>query len=189
MGRSTRAVSRKPQGLRRTLALNGKDTDFIKIELADLANDTVYTSPTGRQDGCGVASLNTLESEAFVVETIHVDALADDGEILPPTAVKIDVEGAELRVLECMDDALSWIRVRYVLCEVHGPSDHRSSMEDFGDLKAVLKKYLRRRGFHVSTIAKGGFEHYVLSELGDTPGGTIIRSRSSILEKYLLSSR
>lgn len=78
--------------------------------------------------------------------------------------MKIDVEGAELRVLEGIDDVLSWIRVRYVFCEAYRPSDHRSSIEDFGGSKAELKKYLRTRGFHVSTIAKGRFEIFVLAE-------------------------
>jgi len=78
--------------------------------------------------------------------------------------VKIDVEGAEFRVLERMDDVPSGSRIRYVFCEVHGPSDHRPLIEDFEDSKAELKKYLRTRGFHVSTIAKGRFENYVLAE-------------------------
>ena len=48
---------------------------------ADLANEVVSTNPTGRQEGCGVVSLNTLGSRTFIVETIQVDGLADNGEI------------------------------------------------------------------------------------------------------------
>ena len=121
-------------------------------------------STTGRQEGCGVTSLNTLGNGAFVVKITQVDALAGNGEIPPSTTVKTDAKGAELRVFEGMDDVPSGSRVRYVFCEVHGPSHHRPSIKNFGDSKAELKKYLRTRGFHVSTIAKGRFENYVLVE-------------------------
>lgn len=149
----------KPKGLRRTLALNGNVSNLIKIMLADQANEAVFTSPTRSPGWLRSRPLNKLGSEALVVETIHIDALAADGEILPATAVKIDLEGAELRVLESIVDVLSWIRVRYVFYEVHGPSDHRSSIEAIGDSKAEPKKYL-----HVSTIEKVRFENYVLAE-------------------------
>jgi FkbM family methyltransferase len=147
--------------LERNLALNDSDAEVIGVALDDDADEAPFTSPSGREAGCGIASIQRDDSGEFVVETAPADALVGD-EVPPPDAVKIDVEGAELRVLEGMDDALSGVRC--LLCEVHLPSDHRPSIESFGGSKAELEEYLRSRGFSVSTIAEGRHEDYVLAE-------------------------
>ena len=147
--------------LERNLALNDSDAEVVDVALADETGEAAFTSPAGREEGCGIASIHQDGSGEFFVERTPVDSLVGD-EVPPPDAVKIDVEGAELRVLEGMDDALSGVRC--LLCEVHLPSDHRPSIESFGGSKAELEEYLRSRGFSVSTIAEGRHEDYVLAE-------------------------
>lgn len=147
--------------LERNLALNDSDAEVVDVALADETGEAAFTSPAGCEEGCGIASIHRDGSGEFFVERTPVDSLVGD-EVPPPDAVKIDVEGAELRVLEGMDEALKG--VRSLLCEVHWPSDHRPSIESFGGSKSELEEYLRSRGFSVATIAEGRREDYVLAE-------------------------
>jgi FkbM family methyltransferase len=147
--------------LERNLALNDSDAEVVDIALADETGEAAFTSPAGFEEGCGIASIQRDGHGEFFVETMPVDSLVGNY-IPPPDAVKIDVEGAELRVLEGMDEALKG--VRSLLCEVHRPSGHRPSIESFGGSKSELEEYLRSRGFSVATIAEGRREDYVLAE-------------------------
>lgn len=52
------------------------------------------------------------------VETVTIDALVDAGELPPPALVKIDVEGAELGVLEGMGSTIERHRP-VIVCELH----------------------------------------------------------------------
>lgn len=56
------------------------------------------------------------------VELVSIDDLLADGTVQPPTVVKIDVEGAELAVLEGMRRTLAEHRPA-VICELHGTHD------------------------------------------------------------------
>jgi FkbM family methyltransferase len=53
------------------------------------------------------------------VETVAIDGLVESGELPPPTLVKIDVEGAELVVLEGMRATIERHRPA-IVCELHG---------------------------------------------------------------------
>jgi FkbM family methyltransferase len=53
------------------------------------------------------------------VETVSIDGLLDAGELPPPALVKIDVEGAELAVLEGMAKTIAEHRP-VIVCELHG---------------------------------------------------------------------
>jgi FkbM family methyltransferase len=53
------------------------------------------------------------------VELVAIDDMLRDGQLAPPTAVKIDVEGAEIAVLEGMRETLERHRPA-VICELHG---------------------------------------------------------------------
>lgn len=59
---------------------------------------------------------------ALEVRTVRIDDLVASGQVRPPTVVKIDVEGAELDVLEGMPATLRDHRP-VVVCEVDGRDD------------------------------------------------------------------
>jgi FkbM family methyltransferase len=56
------------------------------------------------------------------VETVTIDELVGDGELLPPALVKVDVEGAELAVLEGMRRTIEEHRPA-IVCELHGTNE------------------------------------------------------------------
>lgn len=66
-------------------------------------------------------------------------------ELPPPDVVKIDVEGAELDVLEGFDDSLDAVRVVY--CEVHKEEIHR-----FGSTADELEQFLLAGDFELERI-------------------------------------
>jgi FkbM family methyltransferase len=59
-----------------------------------------------------------LTEQVLEVDTVAIDDLIAAGEIKPPTVVKIDVEGAELAVLEGMARTLAEFQP-VVICELH----------------------------------------------------------------------
>jgi FkbM family methyltransferase len=70
------------------------------------------------------------------VELVAVDDLVASGELRPPTAVKIDVEGAELAVLEGMRRTLAEHRPA-VICELHGTHADFVAFVEGADYRAV----------------------------------------------------
>jgi FkbM family methyltransferase len=66
------------------------------------------------------------------VELVAIDDLIRAGAIAPPTAVKIDVEGAEIAVLDGMRETLERHRPA-VICELHGThAEFVAAMKDHG---------------------------------------------------------
>ena len=66
------------------------------------------------------------------VELVAIDDLLRAGELSPPTVVKIDVEGAEVAVLEGMRETLERHQPA-VICELHGTHDaFAATMRDQG---------------------------------------------------------
>jgi FkbM family methyltransferase len=65
----------------------------------------------------------------LTVDTVAIDDLVESGELPPPTVVKIDVEGAEIAVLEGMRQTIDDHRPA-IICELH--DTHR----EFCDLMA-----------------------------------------------------
>jgi FkbM family methyltransferase len=57
--------------------------------------------------------------EVIEVELVAIDDLVRSGELRPPTLVKIDVEGAEIAVLEGMRETIAEHRPA-IICELHG---------------------------------------------------------------------
>lgn len=107
--------------IRVNLALNGLgNVDVIEKAVSSAAG-------TGRLQVVDDQSWSKLletgahpfTEEVVDIELVAVDDLVSSGEILPPTVVKIDVEGAELAVLEGMRRTLRQ-HAPAVICELHG---------------------------------------------------------------------
>jgi len=72
------------------------------------------------------------------VELVAIDELVASGELRPPSVVKIDVEGAELAVLEGMTATLERHQPA-VICEVHGTHE-------------AFAAFMRARGYRVVNL-------------------------------------
>lgn len=90
-------VPKNIEHLKRILSLN-KTENVQLIEAAVSRNIGTAKFSRGRND-CEGRLVSTAESEYFEVDTVSIDALVKERQILPPDIVKIDVEGGEIDVL------------------------------------------------------------------------------------------
>lgn len=74
--------------------------------------------------------------QVIEVELVAIDDLVADGRVPPPTVVKIDVEGAEIAVLEGMARTLQEHRPA-VICELHGTHDEFVAFMDAHDYRLI----------------------------------------------------
>ncbi|SFS46876.1 FkbM family methyltransferase [Halostagnicola kamekurae] len=114
------------------------------------ADETLTLDPDSSATGGGAISVPARTG----------DGLVDEG--LPqPTVAKIDVEGAEPRVVDGMAETLADDRCRIVYCEVHRPADTRPSVEDHGSSVDGFLESFRDLGFAVETLADRGPDFHV----------------------------
>lgn len=135
--------------LRENARKNGVDIGVHECALWD-SNETLTLDDE---------SASTGETGAITVPARRGDEFATD--VSPPTVVKIDVEGAEPRVVEGMKDLLSADRCRVVYCEVHRPADGRSSITDHGSSAEEFLESLADLGFSVDVIEDRGLDFHV----------------------------
>jgi FkbM family methyltransferase len=110
--------------LRRNVEANSFSTvDVLEAAVDDRGGRATFHLPSserstgGRLDGHAIRERG--RETQVDVRVVAIDELVASGELPPPDAVKIDVEGAELRALEGMRDTLTRHRPLLV-CETHG---------------------------------------------------------------------
>jgi FkbM family methyltransferase len=126
--------------LRRNLALNDLNVDIVESVLwnetdtleLDLSPHSALQHSLKRPQG----------GESVEVPAVPGDHLVSDGRIDQPTVVKVDVEGAEMEVLEGLSETLSSERCRVVYCEPHPP---HTTVEEVAAL-------LSERGFETTRL-------------------------------------
>lgn len=167
-------------GLRANLARNDVDATIEERALSDasgagelavqshdagagehaLATGEAPARADGRGDGRGDDSGDGRNEhdarETMPIELAAGDDLVASGAVPPPTVLKVDVEGAELRVLEGLAETLEGPSVRRVYVEVHPDRLH-----EYGDREADVAAFLRERGFEVDRFADRGEEYFL----------------------------
>jgi len=134
--------------LRENLELNGLSAEVMQLALSD-TNGTVEISITDDIIGAGEHAIATDNSEQTIeVETLRGDSVSDRYELPKPTVVKIDVEGAELLVLQGLQTVLRE-NCRLVYIEVHP-----EKITDFAGSVAEVRSLLTQCGFDISEIAQ-----------------------------------
>lgn len=124
--------------LYRNSLLNDKKLNIMLCGLSDSSGYASLSSPKNA-DVDGQVSLSSPGDSPLMTRTESVSSILDYTRT--PDVVKIDVEGAEMRVLEGMQDALESDPPRLIFCEVH---------EDRGVQRTEVSELLKRFDFSVS---------------------------------------
>ncbi len=101
------------------------------FEVAVTSMDGVARFDSSRPRSMGWIS----ETGGLLVRTVRLDTLVEEKHILPPNVIKIDVEGAELSVLEGCAQTIGVSRPLIFLA-THGPKAHNDCIEFL-----IAKKY------------------------------------------------
>jgi FkbM family methyltransferase len=124
------------------------------IAINHLANCEVIEAAVSRADG--VAHFDSLRPRTMgwlaeggkeVVRTVCIDSLVGSGAILPPDLAKIDVEGAELSVLEGCVQTIAAHRP-LILLATHGHEAHDSCI-----------RFLIGRNYKIQSLNSFGVDH------------------------------
>lgn len=143
--------------LRKNLVHNGIEATVFQRALSDsggevelaVAVESHTTSP-----GHNLIELNESVSEygedsneTVAAQMTHGDELVAEGEVPPPTVLKVDVEGAEYNALRGLEKTLKRDDCRVVYCEVH-----RKHLERFGASESELREFLMSCGFELRNL-------------------------------------
>lgn len=139
------------------LTRNADDATFemAEIGLSDTDGEAELRINGGL--GKGTHRLSGRESgRRTSVPTHRAETLIGADEIPAPDVVKIDVEGAECRVLEGFGKYLS--DVRTVVCEVHV-----DKIREFDDSPAMIERRFEQAGFETEVLMERGMDYHVLA--------------------------
>lgn len=156
--------------LKRNLNLNESRAVIKKIALGDDSGEVGFTPPTESQGAYGGAAVIQHSQPEYTVQQSTVDHLVSEAEIPTPDILKIDVEGAEMDVLQGMSNTLSEDRCGLIVCEVHQPMEQRSSIEDFNGSKEDVIRFLESNGYSVSTIQTHRRRTHIMAQPRSTGG-------------------
>jgi FkbM family methyltransferase len=152
--------------LQKNVSSNNLETTVIQealsneegeVELA-VAVESHTTSP-----GHNLIELNesVKEYSEASAQTVTVDMLKGDHliskeNLLSPTVIKLDVEGAELDVLRGLEKTLSRNDCRLIYCEVH-----RDHLQTFGGTESEVHDILTEHGFSIERLNDHGAKYHL----------------------------
>lgn len=142
--------------LRANLALSDADATIVERGLSDEAGSAgLAVGPD--ESGEGRHSIATSEeAESISIELVPGDELVSAGEVPAPTAMKIDVEGAELDALQGLGESIAeHCRLCYI--EVHP-----DRIPDYGGTAEEVESFFRDLGFETESIHERNDDEYFL---------------------------
>jgi FkbM family methyltransferase len=135
-------------GLEANLARNGVDATVVRGALSDRGGEAdLYVAAEEAGAGTHTFAPDQVSGDAITVPVHAGDELIDAGEIPPPTVAKLDVQGAEYRVLKGLENALAGGPLRTIYCELH-PEQVEKIGGSVGDLTALLEDH----GFRIAPL-------------------------------------
>ncbi len=136
--------------IERNLSRNGLSADVRREALSNKVGEAAFATD-------GIAQLSASGTEQVTLR--EGDALVEQGEVPPPTVLKIDVEGAELDAIRGLEATLSRPDCRLVYCEVHP-----TFLGEYGASEDDVRSALEEYGFAVETIHDRGEEYFLRAE-------------------------
>lgn len=102
----------------------------------------------------GEGQISITEKGGEEVPSRRVDSLVEEEIIPSPDIVKIDVEGAEIKVLEGMEETINENPPEIIYCELH------NTVKRYGGTKEKVRELLKNHGYQLETLEKmaGGRE-------------------------------
>lgn len=146
--------------LQKNLSYNhNENADVREVALSDSKGEVQFANTEGLSQTAALSSNGDTTS----VEQIKGDDLADQN--LPiPSVVKIDVEGAEPRVINGLEETLGNPKCRTIFCEIHLPRDNRPSIEDHGYELNEVFEMIEEFGFKTTTEERRGDEIHLKAQ-------------------------
>lgn len=138
------------------LSRNADQTDYsvLPVALSDSDGEAELELKGGVGDG--KHTLNTSNTgQKITIQTCRLDTLIAQDDIPQPNVMKIDVEGAEAKVLDGAEDTLS--DVRSIICEVH-----TQDLQKFESSSEEIETKLNDSGFSTERISAEGRNQYHL---------------------------
>lgn len=135
--------------LRENLELNNLGASILRVALSN-QEGTIDLALSGEEAGEGEHSIATdSTSNTIEVKTTKGDSVADTFEVPKPSVVKIDVEGAEMSVIEGLQNTLQE-NCRLIYVEAHP-----KKMGEFGNSVAEIRESLEDLGFNIVQLENG----------------------------------
>jgi FkbM family methyltransferase len=136
--------------LKRNVALNGVEAT-VRQEALDEATGEMGLSSGSTGDGQYAL---TDERDGLQISTVEADSLVSQNVVSCPSTVKIDVEGAELRVLRGMETILEEVENLYI--EVHP-----SRVKEYGGSTDELESRITDAGLQYKRIHERGNQYFL----------------------------
>jgi len=144
--------------------LNDARANTVQLALSDRDGTAILPQPVDETDFHGSVSLaSDVPGSGIEVATKRGDSLVGE-ELQQPSVVKIDVEGAELDVIEGMEETLRSDDCRLLYCECHIDNSLNKGVSEFdaspGDVHQVLETY----GFNVEWVSSREGQAHIRAE-------------------------
>jgi FkbM family methyltransferase len=142
VGAEGKVFSFEPLGLniaylKRHIALNRlRNCAVIEAAVSDVEGEQNF------ETGAKSTTAHLSEGGDVVVRSVRLDALVENGAIAPPNAMKVDVEGSELRALEGAAGTIEAYRPAILL------ATHNA------ELHAACVDFLRARGYRIELLTR-----------------------------------
>jgi len=145
---------------RKNLSRTTVQSRILEVALSDEEGEQELLLSGEGEAGQGMSRLQPDGRDSpsvLIVRTVRGDDLIESRDLPKPNVIKLDVEGAELKVLNGLRKTITSPECRTIYCEIHHDSregpDTSPDMADYGGSPKELKELLRDNGYSITRLA------------------------------------